>query len=163
VLVFGVETGLLLGLLLSVALFVRRSSRPHVAEVGRLGNTTHFRNIDRYDTQTFKHIVAVRIDENLYFANANQVESKLQKILSRRPQTRHLLLVCSSINLIDTSGLEMLERLNKNLERNLVRLHLCEVKGPVMDQLRETTFLDDMSGNVFFTTDQAMRELEARA
>jgi sulfate permease, SulP family len=162
VLTFGVESGLLLGLIVSIALFVRRSSRPHIAVLGRLGETPHFRNVDRYDTQTFKHVLAVRIDENLYFANASQVEATLLALLARQPQVRHLLIVCSAINFVDTSGLDMLERLNYQLERDGIRLHLAEVKGPVMDQLKLTELLDDLSGKLFFTTDQAMRELAER-
>jgi sulfate permease, SulP family len=162
VLTFGVESGLLLGLIVSIALFVRRSSRPHIAVLGRLGETPHFRNVDRYDTQTFKHVLVVRIDENLYFANASQVETTLLALLARQPQVRHLLIVCSAINFVDTSGLDMLERLNHQLERDGVRLHLAEVKGPVMDQLKLTELLDDLSGKLFFTTDQAMRELAER-
>jgi sulfate permease, SulP family len=163
VLLFGVESGLLLGLIVSIALFVRRSSLPHIAVVGRLGDTPHFRNIERYDTQTFKHVIAVRVDENLYFANTNQVETTLQALIARQPQVRHVLLVCSAINFIDSSGLEMLERLNRQLERDGIRLHLAEVKGPVMDQLKLTDFATDLSGSIFFTTDQAMRDLAERS
>jgi sulfate permease, SulP family len=162
VLLFGVESGLLLGLLVSIALFVRRSSRPHIAVVGRLGSTPHFRNVERYDTETFKHVIAVRVDESLYFANANQVETRLLAIVARQPQARHLLIICSAINFVDTSGLDMLERLNRQLERDGIRLHLAEVKGPVMDQLKQTEFTADLSGSVFFTADQAMRELALR-
>ena len=159
VLLFGVETGLITGVALSIAFFVRQSSRPHVAVVGRVADTQHFRSTRRHSVQTFENITAVRVDENLYFANANQVESKLLKAVQRRAETRHLLLVCSAINMIDISGLEMLSRLNQNLERMGISLHLSEVKGPVMDQLEATEFLAALTGNVYFTTDQAMREL----
>ena len=161
VLLFGVETGLITGVALSIAFFVRQSSRPHVAVVGRVADTQHFRSTRRHSVQTLENITAVRVDENLYFANANQVESKLLKAVQRRAETRHLLLVCSAINMIDISGLEMLSRLNQNLERMGISLHLSEVKGPVMDQLEATEFLSALTGNVYFTTDQAMRELAA--
>ena len=140
VLVFGVERGLLIGMLVAVALFVRRSSRPHIAIVGRIGDSAHFRSQRRYDVVTHPHVTAVRIDENLYFANANLVEERLLRLVSRNPNIRHLLLVCSAINFIDTSGLEMLERLDRELMRRDVQLHLSEVKGPVMDQLNAADF-----------------------
>jgi SulP family sulfate permease len=159
VLLFGVETGLIVGVALSIAFFVRQSSRPHVAVVGRIADTQHFRSTRRHSVQTFDHITAVRVDENFYFANANQIESKLLKAVQRRPQTRHLLLVCSAVNMLDISGLEMLSRVNQNLQRLGITLHLSEVKGPVMDQLEATEFLAALTGNVFFTTDQAMRDL----
>jgi len=162
VLLFGVEAGLITGVALSIAFFVRQSSRPHVAIVGRIGDSEHFRSIRRYDVETFQHIAAARVDENLYFANANQVENKLLKVVQRRPSTKHLLLVCSAINMIDISGLEMLYRINQTLEEMGIKLHLSEVKGPVMDQLEATDFVMSMTGSVFFTTDQAMRDLAER-
>ena len=159
VLAFGVERGLLIGMLVAVALFIRRSSRPHIAIVGRIGDSAHFRSQRRYDVVTHPHVTAVRIDENLYFANANLVEERLLRLVSRNPNIRHLLLVCSAINFIDTSGLKMLERLEQELTRHDVRLHLSEVKGPVMDQLNAADFPETLSGRIFFTTDEAMRAL----
>jgi SulP family sulfate permease len=162
VLAFGVETGLLTGVALSIAFFVRTSSRPHVAIVGRIPNTEHFRSARRYDVETFSHVAAIRIDENVYFANANQVENKLLKIIQRRPGTKHVLLVMSAVNMIDVSGLELFYRINQNLEAMGIKLHLSEVKGPVMEQFEATDFIMRLTGSVFFTTDQAMRDLAER-
>jgi SulP family sulfate permease len=159
VLAFGVERGLLIGILVAIALFIRRSSRPHIAIVGRVGDSTHFRNQRRYDVVTLPHVTAVRVDENLYFANASLVEERLLRLVTRNPDIRHLLLVCSAINFIDTSGLKMLERLQQELKSNDVQLHLSDVKGPVMDQLNAAGFPGTLSGRVFFTTDAAMRAL----
>ena len=163
VVVFGVEAGLLTGVALSIAFFVRQSSRPHIALVGRIGETGQFRNVRRYDTETHPQIAAIRIDENVFFANANQIENKLLRIVQSRPDTRHVLLVCSAVNRIDVSGLEMLYRVNQNLAAMAVTLHLSDVKGPVMDQLQATDFVAELTGDVFFSTDQAMRDLAQRA
>jgi len=162
VLLLGIEAGLITGVALSIAFFVRQSSRPHIAIVGRISGTEHFRSARRYDVETVEHVLAARVDENLFFANANQVESRLLKVVQRRPGTRHVLLVCSAINMIDVSGLEMLYRFNRTLDEMGIKLHLAEVKGPVMDQLEATDFIVAMTGSVFFTTDQAMRDLAAR-
>jgi len=162
VLVFGVEAGLITGVALSIAFFVRRVSRPHIAIVGRIGDTEAFRAARRYDVETFAHVAAIRVDESLFFANANQVESKLLKIIQRRPGTRHVLLVCNAVNMIDISGLEMLERINANLFAMGITLHFSEVKAPVMEQLEATDFLDSLTGDIYFTTDQAMRDLAER-
>lgn len=163
VLAFGVETGLLTGVALSIAFFIRTSSRPHIVIVGRIPQTEHFRSARRYDVETFAHVAAIRVDENIYFGNANQVENKLLKVVQRRPGTRHVLLVMSAVNLIDVSGLEMMYRLNQNLESMGVKLHLSEVKGSVMRQLEATDFILRLTGSVFFTTDQAMRDLAERS
>ncbi len=163
VLAFGVETGLITGVALSIAFFVRQSSRPHITLVGRIVNTGHFRAVKRYDVETVEHVAAIRIDENIYFANANNVESKLQKIVQRRQQTRHVLLVCSAVNIIDVSGIEMLLRFNDNLQELGVTLHLSDVKAAVMVQLESSQFPVTLSGSVFFTTDQAMHDLAERS
>jgi len=163
VLLFGVERGLLIGIVVAIALFVRRSSRPHIAIVGRIGDSAHFRSQLRYQVATHPHVLAVRIDENLYFANANRVETRLLRLVARDATIRHLLIVCSAINFIDTSGLEMLERLMRELSRRDVQVHLSDVKGPVMDQLTAANFAKRLSGKIFFTTDAAMRELAASA
>ena len=159
VLFAGVEAGLLLGVVIAVMLFVRRSSQPHIAELGRLGDTPHFRNVERFEVQTWRHVKVVRVDESFYFANANKIESRLSRIVERQPRLEHMVLVCSAVNFIDTSGLEMLERLNFRLRRFNVRLHLCEVKGPVRDQLDTIGLTDWLSGKVYQTTDDALFEL----
>jgi SulP family sulfate permease len=159
VLVFGVETGLITGVALSVAFFVRRVSRPHVAIVGRVGDTAQFRAARRYDVETFAHVAAIRVDESLFFANANQIENKLLKIIQRRPGTRHVLLVCNAVNMVDVSGLEMLHRVNQNLHDMGITLHLSEVKASVMDQLETDGFILALNGTVYFSTDQAMKDL----
>ena len=158
VLFMGVEIGLITGVLLSVAFFVRTSSRPNITQVGRLGATEHFRSIKRYEVETLPQVLALRIDENIYFANATQIENKLIKRVQKRRGTRHLLVVCSSINMIDATGLRMLHRLNQHLIQADVRLHLCDIKGPLMAQLNETDLLSALSGDIYFNADRAMRK-----
>ena len=163
VLLLGVAGGLLLGAGAAVALSLRQSSRPHIAVLGRLGDSTHFRNVARYETETFPHVAAVRVDENLYFANAHQVEDRLLEIVGGDGEIRHLVLVCSAINFIDTSGLEMLRRVNHTLEAREVALHLSDVKGPVAEQVAATSVADELTGQVYLTTDEAMRALSGSA
>tara|TARA_E500000331_G_scaffold41994_1_gene34609 strand:+ start:2659 stop:4407 length:1749 start_codon:yes stop_codon:yes gene_type:complete len=159
VLVTGVETGILLGILISFALLIRNSSRPHIAVVGRWENTEHFRNVLRHEVTTDKTVLAARIDESLYFVNTRFIETFLMNRVAESPDIRHVLLICTATNFIDSSGLDMLEVLSDNLEEAGVTLHLSEVKGPVMDRLSDTHFYRNMKGKVFFTTDIAMREL----
>jgi len=162
VLAFGVEAGLITGVALSIAFFVRKTSKPHITIVGRVGSSEHFRATSRYDVETFPHVAAIRVDESLFFANANGVENRILKIIQRRSGTHHVLLVCSAVNMVDVSGLEMLHRLNDTLEQMNITLHLSEVKSPVMQQLEAANFILSLTGSVFFTTDQAMRDLSQR-
>lgn len=162
VLMSDVETGLLIGVATSIALFIRRSSRPTVTLIGRIPNSEVFRSTKHHDVETFGHVAAVRIDENVYFANATQIENRLLKVVQQKPRTRHLLLVMSAVNLVDVSGLEMLRRINENLSRMDIKLHLAEVKSKVMVALKTTELPTSLSGNVFFSTDQGMRDLADR-
>ena len=68
--------------------------------------------------------------------------------------------MCSAVNRIDASGLESLEAINLRLQDAGIKLHLSEVKGPVMDRLQRSHFLDELSGNVYLNTYDAMEDLD---
>lgn len=154
----GVETGIVLGVVLSLLLHLYRSSRPHVAVVGQVQGTEHFRNIDRHAVETRPDLVTIRIDESLYFANSRFLEDKVAALVAERPEVRHVVLMCSAINAIDASALESLEEINHRLSDAGIKLHLSEVKGPVMDRLQRTDFLDHLSGRVFLSQYEAFCE-----
>lgn len=150
-LTMGVETGVSAGVLLSIALHLYKTSRPHVAEVGLLPGTQHFRNIHRHEVETRPHLVTLRIDESLYFANARFLEDLvLDRVASDQPLT-DVVLQCAAVNEVDMSALETLEALNLRLSDMGIRLHLSEVKGPVMDRLKRSHLLEALSGQVFLS------------
>ncbi|MDR5865864.1 SulP family inorganic anion transporter [Halomonas koreensis] len=155
----GVEAGIIGGVLLSIGLFLYRTSRPHSAVVGRIPGTEHFRSVTRHDTETVSHLALLRVDESLYFANARYLEDTLYDLVARRPALEHVVLICSAVNLIDASALESLDAINARLRDSRVTLHLAEVKGPVMDRLKQSRFLDDLEGRVFLSTYAAWSEL----
>lgn len=161
VLLLGVVDAILLGVGLSLALFIWRTSQPHLAVLGRVPGTEHYRNILRYEAVTEPDILAVRVDESLYFANIRFVRAALVALLRERPATRQLLLVLSAVNAIDVSALQGLRELNRGLREQGVQLHLAVVKGPVMDQLKQSGFLDELSGAVHLSTHAAMQALKA--
>jgi len=163
VLWLGVEEGILIGIAAALALHLWRSSRPHIAIVGRLGDSEHFRNVLRYEVTTLPHLLLVRVDESLYFANAAYLEDFLLGQIADRRDITDLVLICSAVNAIDSSALESLETLNAELADAGVTFHLAEVKGPVMDRLKRSDFLDRLSGRIFLSTHQAMLELGAPA
>lgn len=160
VLTLGIEMGILAGAGLSIVLYLWRTSRPHMAEVGRVGETEHFRNVLRHEVQTDPKILAVRVDESLYFANTAQLEDALLSRVAERPEIDHLVLIMSAVNFIDASALETLETLIERLRDSGVVLHMAEVKGPVMDRLERVHFLDTLgSGQVYLSTHAAMKDL----
>jgi SulP family sulfate permease len=161
-LVHGVELGIIAGVGLSILLYLYRTSKPHSAIVGRVPGTEHFRNIDRHQVETDRHILTLRVDESLYFANARYLEDLIYDQVARNPELRHLILMCPAVNLIDASALESLEAINQRLLDSGVKFHLSEVKGPVMDKLRHTHFLHDLSGEIFLSQYEAWEKLRPR-
>lgn len=159
VLATGVETGILIGVGISFMLLIRSSSKPHIAVVGRYGNSEHFRNVLRHEVSTIPNLLMVRIDESLYFVNSRYVETFLLDKIADNADLDNILLICTAINFIDASGLAVLESLNEKLYEAGVTLNLAEIKGPVMDTLDKTDFYQNMHGKIFFTTDLAMKEL----
>ncbi|HEX4872982.1 MAG TPA: SulP family inorganic anion transporter [Nevskiaceae bacterium] len=138
VVVLGPEPGLLLGAGVAILCFLHRTSRPHVAVVGRLAGSEHYRNVQRYAVQTWPSLLLIRVDESLYFANAPRIQAAVSAAVAAHPQARHLVLIASSIGHLDSSGLDLLERLDEDLARAGLTLHLAEVRGPVMDALAGT-------------------------
>ncbi len=156
---FGVELGVTTGVVLSILIHLYKTSRPHMAVVGRVPGTEHYRNVLRHEVITDPHILTVRVDESLYFANARYLEDRIYDMVAQRDDLRHVILMCPAVNEIDMSALESLEAINERLDALGVKFHLSEVKGPVMDRLQSTHFLEDLTGEVFLSQHQAMREL----
>ena len=156
-------TGLTLGVIASLALHIWRSSRPHIAVVGNVPGTEHYRNVLRHEVVTQANILGLRVDESLFFANARYLEDRVSAELLAHPSVHHVILQCTAINEIDASALESLRAINLQLGESGRLLHLSEVKGPVMDRLRRSDFLDQLSGQVFLTHHQAVSTLSAEA
>jgi SulP family sulfate permease len=158
----GVEVGVAAGVAISVLLHLYKTSRPHVAEVGLVPGTQHFRNIHRHRVETVPTLVTLRVDESLYFVNARFLEDLIQKRVTDGGEIRDVVLMCSAVNDVDYSALESLEAINLRLKDMGIRLHLSEVKGPVMDRLQRAHFLQEMGGEVFLSQYDAWRTLSAR-
>ncbi|HET8710160.1 MAG TPA: sulfate permease [Spongiibacteraceae bacterium] len=153
----GVESGIAIGIGVSLASLVWRSSNPHIAVLGRVPYTEQFRNIKRYQTETLAHVLALRIDENLLFANAQAVEEFVRTELADRDDVRHVLLVLSSVSQIDATALDMLIELNSYLHSRGIDLNFSEIKGPVLDRLKTARLLDQLTGQVYLSTHKAFQ------
>lgn len=157
VVLFGVEVGILLGVVLSLGTLVWRSSHPHMAVVGRVPGTEHFRNVARHQVTTEPGLLAVRVDESLFFANASALQEKVETLVNTTPETRYVLLVCSAINQIDTTALGVLNDLERSLGQRGIGFLLAEVKGPVMDRIERTALGERLQGKVFLSTHDAFQ------
>ena len=154
-----ISTGLVIGIILTFILLLWRISRPHIAVIGLVEGTQHFRNVSRYDVLTTETIASFRIDENLNFLNAHVLKGYIITELSHNPQIQHVVINCSSISNIDLSAVEMLEDLNRELLQLGIQLHLSEVKSPVMDQLNSSRLINMLSGKIFLSHYQAIQTL----
>jgi SulP family sulfate permease len=163
VLALGVEAGVVVGVALSMGALIWRASRPHIAVLGRIPGTEHFRNIERYSADTARGLLLLRVDAQLFFGNAEAVNERIEEELAAHPATRHLVLVLSAVNAIDTSALFALAELNSMLRGRGIGLHLAEVKGPVMDRLKHSELLGALNGKLFLSTAMAWDELSSGA
>jgi len=159
--IWGVEIGVVAGVVVSLALHLQRTSRPHMAIVGQMPGTEHFRNVARHQVITDATVLGLRIDESLYFGNCHYLEDTILRMVAERPAVRHLVLMCPAVNSIDSSALETLDEINRRLGEAGVSLHLSEVKGPVMDRLQRSDFLSKLTGRVFLSQMEAVRALTA--
>ncbi|MFM2008092.1 MAG: hypothetical protein RIR02_42 [Pseudomonadota bacterium] len=162
VIFLGVEEGIVIGVVLSLAVVVWRSSRPHMAVVGRVPGTEHFRNIDRHDVELANGLIALRIDESIYFANAQVLEDKIESLVAESTGTRAVLLIMSAVNQLDSTALGMLDELEKNLQGKGISLQFAEIKGPVLDRLHTTDLGKRMHDRIFLSTHQAFQQYTAK-
>ena len=159
VLMFGLNTGLVMGLFASFAGLIWRSSHPHMAIVGQVGDTGHFRNVKRHQVSEYETLLIVRIDESLFYGNVHSVQSFIENELANRPQCHHVVLMLSAVNHIDLTAQDMLIKLCQHLKTKNITLHYSEVKGPVMDIIEQTDVIKGLTGQVFLSTQQAVKTL----
>lgn len=155
----GVEAGVITGVSVSLALYLWRASRPHAAIVGLVPGTEHFRNIHRHKVETAPNVLTLRVDESLTFVNARWLEEKVLELVAESKAVKHFVLMCSAVNEIDSSGLESLEAINRRLHDAGVKLHFSEVKGPVMDRLKRSDLLKELTGEVYLSQFKAFVDL----
>ena len=161
VIFIDISTGLIIGIVSTFILMLWRISRPHMAVIGLVEGTQHFRNIQRHHVKTSPALMSIRIDESLTFLNTNSLKGFLINQMSQSPQLQHVIINCSSISSIDFSALEMLEDMNSELNKLNIRLHFSEVKGPVMDKLQHSKLLKHLSGQIYLTHYQAIQDLSS--
>ena len=159
VLVLGLQEGIGLGIGFSLAALLYRAGTPHIAVIGRIAGTEHFRNIERHGVETLPRVLFLRIDENLFFGNLNAVETRLGSELDKAPDILDVVLVMSAVNRVDTTAMEVLSDINASLAARNIRLHLAEVKGPVQDRLVKSPLWRGLSGSVYLSANSAFERL----
>ena len=159
VILLGLEFGIALGIGLSLATLLVRASTPHIAVIGRIAGTEHFRNVERHGVETIPGTLFLRIDENLFFGNLAAIEARLATELEKHPDTHDVVLIMSAVNRVDTTAMEVLTDINRELHSRCIRLHLAEVKGPVQDRLLNSPLWTTLSGAVHLSVNDAFEQL----
>ena len=154
----GVEAGVASGIIASVLLHLYHTSRPHIAEIGLVPGTEHFRNVKHYNVEVATQSVSLRIDESLLFSNANYLEEFIGEVVRERPGLKSVILHCGAVNTIDLTAMEMLEKLNSDLLQQGIKLHLSEVKIPVKSLLEKAHFLPELGGQLYMSHLQAFQD-----
>jgi len=160
VLIFGVQWGVLVGVILAMALHINSTLLPHMPLVGRFPGTEHYRDSGRFNVETNEIIKTLRVDESLYYANARYLEDRVAQVVEESPDLKDLVLMCTAVNRIDASALSSLEEINKRLKSAEIRLHFSDMQSRVKERLFRSNFLDKLSGQIFLSQHEAMEELE---
>ena len=160
VIFFGVQWGVLIGVALAMGLHIRATLQPHLAEVGRIPGTEHYRDVERYNVETVETIVTLRIDESLYYANARYLEEKVTLIVASNEKIEHLILMCPAVNRIDASALDSLFVILGRLKALGIKLHFSELHSSVKERLHRSNFFDRLTGQVFLSHHEAITALE---
>jgi sulfate permease, SulP family len=159
VLTLGIEEGITLGIFLTFISHLRKTSKPHIAVVGRIPNTRHYRNINRHKVETWEHLLLMRIDESITFANINYIEEFIAQELKKSSKIKHLVLIFSSVSDIDMTALETLGQLSSQLKKESITLNIAEAKGFMLDKLQNSDFFNQLNGQLFFDTETAIQTL----
>lgn len=155
VLLIGFEAGILLGIAWSLGAMVWRHSQPHMAEVGRVPGTEHFRNVQRHEVQQLDGVLMVRVDESLDFTNIQRVELALCERIHARAGVERIVLLLSAVNHIDHSAMQTLLELDEALAEQGLILYFAEVKGPVMDRIEGCHLDGRFEGRIFMSAQHA--------
>lgn len=151
-LLIGVEEGIGIGVILSLALVIYRTTRPHMAELGRIPGTDYYKNVNRFDhLEEREDLLILRFDAQLYFANISYFENKLEQLVNRKGKhLKAIILNAESINRVDSSAVHLLEDLNNSYRARGIELCFTNVQGPVRDMLTKANFVTTVGKNHFF-------------
>lgn len=160
----GIKEGILLGVLNSLLLLVYRTSRPHIAVLGRIRNTDYFKNVARFpeDTEAFKEYLILRFDAQLYFGNREYFKKELLNYLHNKgTETKFIILNAEAINYIDSSAVHMLRQTIQELKNKQIKLVIAGAIGPTRDIFYSSGLIHDIgSENLFVKTNEAFEHCQ---
>ncbi len=148
----GIKEGILTGVLLSLLIAVYKTSKPHVAILGRVPKTKSYRNIERFqDLDVDPELLIIRFDARIYFANADYFRDKLDEEVARKRETiKGIVIDAQSINGIDSTGISILEEQINKFNSQEITIYFTDVKGPLRDAFAKGGIFDLVGLNHFF-------------
>jgi len=150
-LTLGIEQGILVGVIVSLIVIIYESSTPHTAVMGRLPDTETYRNLKRNpEAMTRSHVVVLRMDANLSFANVSTFQDLVLDLDVNDPALEAIVIDMYPVNQIDSTATHTLRDVIETCRRGGVRLYLAGVKGPVKDVLDAAGLSDDLGEERFF-------------
>lgn len=161
----GVEEGIGLGVILSLAVMIYRTTRPHLAVLGRIEGTNVYKNVSRFDNLEVRpDLLIIRFDAQLYFANVSFFENRVEQLVAQKGTAlRAIILNAESINRIDSSGFHLLQNLQEAFSKTDIELLFTNVQGPVRDMLARANFVQEIGKNHFFLhVQEAIDYLDAK-
>lgn len=157
------DKGIMVGVGLAIVLYLYRSMKPRVAQLGRFADGT-LRDLKvNPDLPTSPHIIAMRFDGSLYFANVAYFEDNVLEMVATRPDAKYLLIVGDAINQLDASGEEVVHHLVERMRGNDMEIVFSGLKKQVLDVMRSTGLFDYIGqDNIYATEQQAIEAISER-
>lgn len=148
---WGVEQGILTGIIASIVVLLYNLSYPHMAELGVVPNTMHYRNVNRFkDLEVDDELLIVRLDAQLFFANTVFFQKKLKEMAKKKNRLKAIVLNAEGINGMDSSAAHMLCDMVENYRQNGVQFYLANVKGPIRDRLKRSDLVNFIGKEYFY-------------
>lgn len=154
-LIFGVQHGLLLGIVLSIFMVIYNTAKPHMTELGAIHEGALYRNINRFDRALIREDVLIfRFDAPLYFANKDYFVEKLYAWVKRRQdgQLKYIVFNAEAVNSLDCTAILMLQQIIENFNDQNIKFFITNPIGPVRDIIKNSSLQDYMNEGSIFTT-----------
>ena len=148
----GIEEGILIGVALSIGMIIYRTTKPHVAILGKIPEKPHYKNLDRFpNLENRPDLLILRFDARLYFANVNFLNETLEKAIEEKGTAlKAVIFDADSVNSMDSSALHALEDWVHELQSRRVQFLFVGAKGPVRDALHKAGLINEIGSENFF-------------
>lgn len=152
----GIEQGIGIGVILSLTLLIFKTTRPHIAILGKVPHSRFYRNTDRFDDLEVRpDVLILRFDAQLYFANINYFSSKIDEFVEQKGKGLKMIIInAESINNMDSSAVKAVEDMVMEYRAQGIEFAFASVKGPVRDAMSKAHLIEKIGENHFFMSIQ---------